>query len=265
MKLTLNISPCPNDTFMFDALINGSIDTQGLEFDVKFADIEELNTTVMSSEVDICKISYAIIPEIANRYAILTSGGALGRGNGPLLVGRNETALTNKSAVAVPGAHTTANRLMSILFPQITNKTPVLFSEIAKVVANGDFDAGILIHEGRFTYKAKGLELIADLGELWEQTTQLPLPLGAIVVNRKLPSEVQQKINDLLKQSIQFAFANPEVSCEFSAQHAQEMDRGVMQSHIELFVNDNSVELSEDGYRAVEALLKTDRKDIFIR
>ena len=179
MRLKLHISPCPNDTFMFDALVNGRIDTGSLRFEVEYHDIEELNRGAGLGRADISKISCAVLPAIAEHYALLDSGAALGRGNGPLLVRRaGDTRPIRR--VAVPGLHTTANALMGKLFPEIEERTPLLFSRIAAAVERGDFDAGVLIHEGRFVYRERELELVADLGQLWEHRTALPLPLSSV-------------------------------------------------------------------------------------
>ncbi len=265
MTLTLKISPCPNDTFMFDALINGRIDTGGLHFAASFADIEELNALALSGGADVCKVSYAVVPQIIDRYRVLTSGSALGRGNGPLLVARRDMDTADSSLrIAVPGAHTTANMLIQRLFPALTDRTPILFSEIADRVAAGEFDAGVLIHEGRFTYADKGLQLVADLGEKWERTTALPLPLGAIAVSRRLPEKVQTTINQALRESVQYAFRHPEVSADFVREHAQEMDARVIADHIALFVNDFSVDLGVDGRHAAAMLTGIDDDTIFV-
>jgi 1,4-dihydroxy-6-naphthoate synthase len=255
MKLSLAISPCPNDTFMFDALVNGRIDTRGLEFTVRYADIEELNRGVMGAGADISKISYAVLPEIVERYRVLDSGSALGRGNGPLLVAREVVDIHEQGVrVAVPGFHTTANLLLRRLYPTLTDRQSLLFSCIAESIAAGDFDAGVLIHEGRFTYQKYGLKLVADLGVEWERTTELPLPLGAIVVSRDLPADVQTTIEDLLRESIRYAFSNPAASREYVKTHAQEMADEVIDSHNRLFVNDYSLSLGPDGRRAIATL-----------
>lgn len=182
---------------MFDALVNGRIDCGELTFEVAYYDIEELNRRAEAGETDVSKISYALLPEIQSRYTLLDSGSALGRGNGPVFVARQGTPPDSIRRVAVPGMHTTANALMSRLYPSITQKKPVLFSEIAPAVARGEYDAGVLIHEGRFVYRKLGLELVADLGELWESRTGLPLPLGAIVARRTLPEELRCEIERL--------------------------------------------------------------------
>lgn len=256
MKLTLCISPCPNDTFMFDALINGRIDTEGLGFDVRFADIEQLNRQVITGIApDIGKISYAVLPEIVRNYALLDSGSALGRGNGPILVARAGTDPDSIKTVAVPGTHTTANMLVLRLFPHLTDRRPMLFSDIAGAVSRGEVDAGVLIHEGRFTYRLHGLEAICDLGTEWERTTGgLPLPLGAIVAKRSLEPEIRAKTERLIRRSVEFAFAHPEVSRTFVKSHAREMDDRVIDSHIALFVNRNSLTLDPEARRAIQTL-----------
>lgn len=274
MKLTLNISPCPNDTFMFEAMVNGRVDTRGLTFDVHFADIEELNRAVMGvgvsgcvssvssdlPEPDVSKISYAVLGEIGSRYELLDSGSALGFGNGPVLVAREGgvDADADKISVAVPGIHTTANLLIQKLYPEFTDRTPVLFSDIAPAIARGEYDAGVLIHEGRFTYREHGLELVADLGVEWGRTTAspaapngLPLPLGAIVASRTLPSDVRRTFETVLRSSIEYGFANPSASREFIRAHAQEMANDVIDNHISLFVNDNSLSLSPEARKAI--------------
>ena len=252
-RLKLSISPCPNDTFMFDGIVNGRIDCEGLEFDVEFHDIEVLNAGVLQGAPDVSKISCAVLPAIAERYRLMDSGAALGRGNGPLLVRRKGEQIPLK-LIAVPGEHTTANALVARLFPEIEERTPMLFSEIAAAVERGDFDGGVLIHEGRFVYERRNLELVADLGLEWEARTKLPLPLGGIVVKRDLPQEIQQKVERVLRRSIEYAFANPMTSREFVKQHAQELEDDVIDKHIALFVNEYSLSLGEEGRAAITSL-----------
>lgn len=255
MRLTLNISPCPNDTFMFDAIVNRRIDIAPFEFEVRYLDIEQLNAAVLEGGPAISKISYAVLPAISDRYRVLNSGSALGRGNGPLLVSRGDVDLSNPNLrVAIPGVHTTANALMTRLFPQVTDKVPMLFSEIAEAVERGVVDAGVLIHEGRFTYAARGLRLVADLGVEWERATELPLPLGAIVASRQLPEDVVMAFDELLHRSVEYAFRNPMISREYVKSHARELADDVIDSHIALFVNEFSLSLGDEGRRAVEAL-----------
>ncbi|MBQ6571169.1 MAG: 1,4-dihydroxy-6-naphthoate synthase [Alistipes sp.] len=251
--LRLHISPCPNDTFMFDAMVNGRIDCEGLRFEVEYHDIEELNAAAQSGVPDISKISCALLPAITERYTLLNSGAALGRGNGPLLVRRKGEHSPIRNVV-VPGLHTTANALMQRLFPEVESRTPMLFSEIAAAVERGDFDAGVLIHEGRFVYQRRNLELVADLGLEWEARTGLPLPLGGIVIRRDTPADVRQKVERVLRRSIEYAFANPMLSREYVKSHAQEMEDDVIDSHIALFVNDFSLSLGDEGRAAMQAL-----------
>ena len=254
MKLSLHISPCPNDTFAFDALINGRID-HDFDLAVEYHDIEVLNEGVLRGEPDISKISYAVYPLVAERYALLDSGSALGRGNGQLLVRRKgETGKIR--TVASPGLNTTANALLRRYFPEVEVVHQMLFSEIAVAVERGDVDAGVLIHEGRFVYERRNLELVADLGKLWESETNLPLPLGAIIVKRELGEEVISKFDKLLADSVRYAFANPLVSRDFVKQHAQELEDDVIDKHISLFVNDYTISLGEEGRKAVEKLIE---------
>ena len=252
MKLSLHISPCPNDTFAFDALINGRLE-HDFDFAVEYHDIEVLNEGVLRGEPDISKISYAVYPLIADKYRLLDSGSALGRGNGQLLVRRKgETGKICK--VLSPGLNTTANALLKRYFPDVEEVEQRLFSEIAEAVERGEADAGVLIHEGRFVYEKRNLCLVADLGKLWESETNLPLPLGAIVAKRELGEELISKFDRLLAQSVQYAFDNPLVSRNFVKEHAQELEDDVIEKHIALFVNDYTLSLGEEGRKAVERL-----------
>ncbi|MFR9557003.1 MAG: 1,4-dihydroxy-6-naphthoate synthase [Rikenellaceae bacterium] len=251
--MKLYISPCPNDTFMFDALINRRIDTEGLDLEVEFYDIEELNSRAIRGEAEFSKISCAIIPAISNHYSISRSGAALGRGNGPLFV-RRAGETTPIQTIAIPGIYTTANLLIKRLIPQIKERQPMLFSTIADAIERGDVDGGVLIHEGRFLYAERGLELVADLGLLWENQTSLPLPLGAIAMRNDIDATTQELFQRLLTRSIEYAFANPTVSRQFVKSHAQELDDTVIDSHIKLFVNEFSLDLGEEGLRAIEML-----------
>ena len=255
MKLLLHISPCPNDTFAFDAIINRRID-HDFDLDVEYHDIEELNEGVLRGEPDISKISYAVYPLVADRYALLDSGSALGRGNGQLLV-RRKGETSPIRTVASPGLNTTANALLRRYFPEIEEVQQMLFSEIAEAVERGDVDAGVLIHEGRFVYERRNLELVADLGKLWENETDLPLPLGAIIVKREIDKNTISKFDNLLSQSVKFAFDNPLASRSFVKEHAQELEDEVIDKHIALFVNDYTISLGEEGHKAVEKLLNT--------
>ena len=266
MKLKLSISTCPNDTFMFDAMVHRRIDTEGLEFDLTLCDIEQLNAAALDASADITKLSYAVVPEVLDRYKILNSGSALGRGNGPLLVSRHKIYPDElgDARIAIPGEHTTANRLLALLYPVAANKRAYLFSDIADAVMSDECDAGVLIHEGRFTYRDKGLRLIADLGEEWEKRTALPLPLGAIAVSRRLDTDTRRTIDRVLRRSIAFAFENPAASAGFVRQYARELSEEVTRRHIELFVNAYSLDLGEEGRQAVVRLLELENEEIFV-
>ncbi len=256
-KLTLGFSPCPNDTFIFDALIHHKIDTEGLSFDIVLLDVEELNNKALNGELDITKLSYHAFAYVSHQYILLNSGSALGENCGPLLISKKKMSKTQieNGKIAIPGKMTTANFLFSIEYPDSNNKEAVLFSEIEKGVLSGEYDAGVIIHENRFTYKEKGLHKICDLGEVWEQKTKYPIPLGGIATKRDFPIELQQKVDRVIKRSIEFAFQNPKSSLEFVKQHAQEMDEAVMQKHIELYVNDYSIDLGEKGKSAIQYLM----------
>ena len=268
MKLTLGFSPCPNDTFIFDALVHHKIDTEGLEFDVVFADVEQLNVWALEGKLDITKLSFNAFTHCVHDYALLDSGSALGRNCGPLLIKKPTTTLTSESKIAIPGKYTTANMLLGIAYPEYQNKVQMLFSEIENDVINGRVDVGLIIHENRFTYKDKGLEKVKDLGEFWEEETGLPIPLGGIVTNRRLPLATQQKIERLLRKSVEYAFKNKESSTEFIKRHSQEMKKEVVDAHIALYVNNFSLSLRGDGRKSVEYLFESTNKpvnDIFVK
>lgn len=255
-KLSLAYSPCPNDTFMFAALANGWIDTGDLKFEILMADIEELNRLAGDGKTDISKMSFPAFAHAADEYILLQSGSALGKGCGPLLISKNkfgEEEVKNLS-IAIPGKRTTANLLLSIFFPEVNNKTEMLFSEIENAVLDGRCDAGVIIHENRFTFRLKGLQLLSDLGRKWEESMQQPLPLGCIAAKRNLGKEVLLRTESLIKQSIEFAFYNPQKVMPYVRAHAQEMDERVMQQHIDLYVNHYSIALGAGGRQAVAAL-----------
>jgi len=258
MKLTLAFSPCPNDCFIFDAMVHGRIDLEGLEFDVTLGDVEALNTAAFSGDVDITKLSFHAYAYCADRYVLLDAGSALGRNCGPLLISRRSIPVEEAEAgtlrIAIPGKYTTANFLLGYAFPQAADKTELLFSDIEPAVLDGRYDAGLIIHENRFTYAAKGLKKIIDLGEYWESTTGAPIPLGGIVIRRFLPEDVKQRVNRVLRRSVEYAFAHRDASLPYVRAHAQEMDEAVMYKHIDLYVNDYTIDLGEEGRRAVELL-----------
>ncbi len=251
---TLGYSPCPNDTFIFDALIHQKIDTEGLQFEVVLGDVEDLNRRAFRTELDITKLSYHAFAHLTASYALLHSGSALGNNCGPLLIAKKELVPNATHKVAIPGNYTTANFLLSVTYPELSAKTEVLFSDIEESVLSERFDMGLLIHENRFTYRERGLVCIADLGERWETRTNLPIPLGGIVVRRTLPAELQQRINRVLRRSVEFALQNPMQTLEYVSAHAQAMSREVMMQHINLYVNDYTVDLGEKGKAAVERL-----------
>jgi len=262
MKLTLGFSPCPNDTFIFDAMVHGRIDTEGLEFDYFLADVEELNRRAFAGNVDITKMSYHAYAFAANNYLILDSGSALGRKNGPLLISKkhiNQHELTDK-LIAIPGKYTTANLLLSIAWPDAINKKEYIFSDIESALLNDEVDAGLIIHETRFTYHKKGLLKIADMGEYWEKLTNMPIPLGAIVINRAVPEEISLKVNRILKRSLEYAYKDSFASFDFVVNNAQEMNKNVMNNHIKLFVNDFTLKLGNEGRIAIEKLFNLARE-----
>jgi len=254
MKLTLGFSPCPNDTFIFDAIVHQKIDTEGLEFEVIFADVEQLNKWAFVGKLDATKLSYNAFTYCIDKYILLDSGSALGRNCGPLLIKTPSTILTSESKIAIPGKYTTANMLLSIASPEYTNKVETLFSEIENDILSGKADAGLIIHENRFTYQGKGLEKVQDLGEFWEEETGLPIPLGGIVVNRNLPFEIQKRLERVLRKSVEYAFENRESSSEFVKFHAQEMATEVIDGHINLYVNKFSISLGEEGRESVRKI-----------
>ena len=253
MKLTIGFSPCPNDTFIFDALVHHKIDTEGLDFDVYLGDVEDLNSKAFKGELDITKISYHAYGYLTDDYVLLNSGSALGKGCGPLLVrkSKGEILKLTDAKIAIPGKMTTANFLLSIAHPDSTNKVEMLFSDIENAVESGEVDAGLIIHENRFTYQDKGLEKIIDLGEYWENTTGQLIPLGGIIIKRTLPKETILKVNRILRKSIEYAFENPEEPLKYMKCNAQEMDKEVMMKHVELYVNKYSIDLGGEGKNAI--------------
>jgi 1,4-dihydroxy-6-naphthoate synthase len=258
MKLTLGFSPCPNDTFIFDAMVHGRIDTEGLEFDYFLADVEYLNRKALASEVDITKLSYHAYAYVAQNYLILDSGSALGHRNGPLLISKRKINQADLAGmrIAIPGKYTTANLLFSIAWPDAVNKTEYLFSSIEDALLKNEVDAGLIIHETRFTYAKKGLHKIADMGEFWENLTGLPIPLGAIVINRNVSDDIALKVNRILRRSLEYAYKDSFASYDFVVGNAREMDSTVMNNHIKLFVNEYSIHLGKKGREAIKALFR---------
>lgn len=265
MNLSLGFSPCPNDTFIFDALVHGRVDTGGHRFGVRLADVEALNRLARQGTLDVTKASYGAIPFLLDRYALLRSGGALGRGCGPLLVARKplEEAELRGGRIAIPGRFTTANLLLRLWDPELPEGIETVYSEIMPAVARGEVDAGLIIHESRFTYPAHGLTRIVDLGEWWEGETGLPIPLGGILARRSLGADTIREVDTAVGRSVEYAFAHPDASAEYVRAHAREMDEAATRRHIELYVNRFSTELGEEGERAVTELFRRARTLLF--
>jgi 1,4-dihydroxy-6-naphthoate synthase len=272
MTLTLGFSPCPNDTFIFDALVNGNIDTGELKFQPVLEDIETLNKLSSSGKLDVTKLSFPAFFQNLSSYISLPSGGALGHGVGPLLVAKKELTAEeiNISKTAIPGENTTANFLLSYAYPKSKNRIPVLFSTIEDVVLKGDADLGLLIHENRFTYHKKGLIKIVDLGEYWQEKTGLPIPLACIAIKRTIDKNVQRQVGDVIKKSVEYAFAAYPYISQYVKDHSQTMEEDVMRKHIDLYVNKFSISLGEKGRAAIEKFfevynpLNDRQKDLFV-
>jgi len=260
--LTLGFSPCPNDTFMFYPLVRGLVDTAGLTFRERLEDVETLNRLALAGELDVTKVSYHALGHIRDRYALLRSGSALGRGCGPLLVARNDLdpADLRGRKIAVPGQYTTALLLLRLLDPRLEDFIVLPFNEIMDAVLAGQADAGLIIHESRFTYQEAGLRKLVDLGEWWEGETGLPIPLGGIVARRSLGAETIAVIERALRSGVVYARSHPAESAGYIREHAQEMSDEVCAAHIGLYVNDFSTELGEEGERAIAELLRRAEK-----
>jgi len=273
MKLTLGFSPCPNDTFIFDALVNKKIDTENLEFDTVLEDVETLNKWSFEKKIDISKLSYPAFFQNLDKYVLLNSGAALGKGVGPLLISNQniQHSIFNiqHSTIALPGENTTANLLFSFAYPNAKNKIFMRFDKIEDFVltgsaqvspVGGDLEGtsqlGVIIHENRFTYQQKGLYKVTDLGEYWEEKMNAPIPLGGIAVKRSIEKETSLKIDNLIRKSIEFAFNNYPLITDYVKQHSQEMSEDVMRQHIELYVNNFSIDLGNAGKQAIETLYK---------
>ncbi len=262
MKLSLGFSPCPNDTFIFDALVHEKIDCEGLEFEVHLEDVAALNQWAFAKKLDITKLSYHAFGYVADEYILLNSGSALGQNCGPLLISTKELQLQDviQATIAIPGRYTTANFLLSLAYPNASQKVEMLFSEIEDALLTGKVDAGLIIHENRFTYAEKGLVKIRDLGEFWETTTRHHIPLGGIAIKRSLSPDVQQKVDRVLRRSVQFALDHPGQAMPYVGQYAQEMAPEVMRQHIHLYVNEFTVDLGPVGRQAIEKLYEMARQ-----
>jgi 1,4-dihydroxy-6-naphthoate synthase len=262
MKLTLGFSPCPNDTFIFDAMVNGGMDTKGLTFDFVMEDVETLNKWATEGKLDITKLSYNTFLHTVDQYALLHSGSALGKGVGPLVITKNpvnkeERADFLKNAkIAIPGFQTTANLLMTLAFPDAKNKTAVLFSEIEQAVLNGTYDAGLIIHESRFTYQQKGLHKLIDLGDWWENEMNAAIPLGGIVMKRSFDRDLIATVDNIIKQSIALSWQQYPRLSQFVQDNSQEMEEAVMRKHIDLYVNEYTTDLGEVGRSSITTLFE---------
>lgn len=262
MSKTIEIaySPCPNDCFIFDALIHKRIDTHGYEFVPVLADVETLNMAAFEERFGITKISYHAFAYCIEKYAMLTSGSALGHNCGPLLISKRKISEADIAkgdlTIAIPGKYTTANFLFGLAFPDAKKKLEMTFSMIEDAVLTGGVDAGVIIHENRFTYEQRGLHKIIDLGEWWEKRTARAIPLGGIAIKRSFSHIDQVIINDLVRKSVQFALANPEISMPYVREHAQEMDDSVMKQHINLYVNQSTVDVGIKGQYAVQKMFE---------
>ena len=260
MELSLGFSPCPNDTFIFDALVNGKIDTEGITFKPVLEDVQTLNRWAIEKKLDISKISYGVLPLVTQNYNLLNSGGALGKGVGPLLIARQPVDQIyeniNNILVAIPGENTTAHLLFSYAFPTANKKQFLVFNEIEDAVISGKADAGVIIHENRFTYQDKDLVKLMDLGEYWEQKTGSPIPLGGIVARKNIDPKLQQQIDRLIRKSLEYSYENYPAISPYVSQHSQEMSEEVMRKHIELYVNNFSLDLGEEGRAAVAIFLE---------
>jgi len=274
MKLTLGFSPCPNDTFIFDAIVNHKIDTDGFEFEVFLEDVQTLNQWAQEGRLAITKLSYGVLPLVLDQYKVMNSGSALGKGVGPLLISSADTHPSiEDSLIAIPGENTTANLLFSMAYPQAKNKIFLRYDEIENFVL-AKKGLGVIIHENRFTYEGKGLKKITDLGDYWEKKTGHAIPLGGIVVKKELDISIQQTIDALIKKSIAYAFSNYALLNDYIRCHAQEMSEQVMRQHIDLYVNEYSLDLGEEGKKAILKLLENhplqttgankNRSDIFV-
>jgi len=258
LVFTLGFSPCPNDTFIFDALVNHKIDTEGIEVNAVLEDVETLNRWALAGKLDITKLSFPAFFQSLNDYILLDSGSALGKGVGPLLITKNKNQLTesevNHATVALPGKNTTANLLFSFAYPQAVKKQFVIFSGIEDAVLSSKTDLGVIIHENRFTYQQKGLNKVIDLGEYWETKMNAPIPLGGIAIKRTIEPAQAKTINKLIRKSLDYAFAHYPFITDYVKEHSQEMSEDVMRKHIELYVNNYSLQLGNDGRKAIEIL-----------
>lgn len=255
--IKIGFSPCPNDTFIFDALVNNRIDTGNLQFEPILEDVQTLNLWALEGKLSITKLSYGVLPLVLDNYNLLNSGSALGRGVGPLLITKEDILQSNieEMQIAIPGENTTAHLLFSSAYPDAKNKVFLRYDEIEGFVLQGK-GLGVIIHENRFTYSDKGLKKVRDLGEFWEDKTGYPIPLGGIAVKKSIPVQIQQLVDTLIRKSIEYAFSNYPAINDYVRSHSQEMNEDVMRKHIDLYVNEYSVNLGSEGIEAVKMLLE---------
>jgi 1,4-dihydroxy-6-naphthoate synthase len=254
--LTLGYSPCPNDTFIFHALVSGIVTAEGLGFRERLEDVETLNRLAADAALDVTKVSYGAIPHLVREYVLLRSGGALGRGCGPLVVAREPFTAKGLAGkrIAIPGRNTTANLLLRLFAPNADPGIELVYSDIMPAVERGEVDAGLIIHESRFTYPQHGLVKVVDLGEWWEQATGLPIPLGGILARRSLGGKTIRAVDDAIRRSVEHAFDHPDAWKDYVRAHAQEMDEAVQRQHIDLYVNRFTADLGDEGERAIHEL-----------
>jgi 1,4-dihydroxy-6-naphthoate synthase len=262
--INLGFSPCPNDTFIFDAMVHHKIDTEGLDFNFKMADVDALNHMALRGDMEMCKVSYHAFLYLMSTYTMLDSGSAMGFGNGPLIISRKKYTITDLEmlTIAIPGEYTTAHLLLKIAAPLVQKKKVMVFNEIEDAILSSEVDAGVIIHENRFTYEKKGLIKVADLGEYWDNHFHSPVPLGGIIAKKSLGQELISKLNRIMRRSVAFALQNPNSVMAFVRKNAQEMDEEVMKKHIGLYVNDFTVELGEEGKKAVQKLFEAAKEII---
>jgi 1,4-dihydroxy-6-naphthoate synthase len=261
MTFTLGFSPCPNDTFIFDALVNKKINTGDFHFNVRLEDVETLNNLAKKEALDFTKISYGVLPLVIKNYKVMNSGSALGKGVGPLLISQKpiEFNKVEQYTIAIPGENTTAHLLFSLAFPNAKNKVFKRYDEIEKSVLESENVLGVIIHENSFTYMEKGLHKIVDLGNFWEEKTLLPIPLGGIVGRRNMDEKTLMKVDALIKESMEYAFENYPLITDYVKQHSQEMEPEVMKKHIDLYVNNYSINLGKEGRNAIQKFMRVYR------
>ena len=266
-KLSLGYSPCPNDCFIFDAIANNKVHSNLIEFEIILEDVETLNKRALNNnlmKLDVSKLSFATLIKSSSIYSLANSGAALGDNCGPLIISKKnpEELITviNDLSIAIPGENTTANLLLKFAFPDAKNKKEMVFSEIENAVINNEVELGLIIHENRFTFEKRGLNKVIDLGEYWQEKTNMPIPLGGIGILKTLEMDIKMEVQRMIKASIEFAFKNPESSKNYVLQHSQEMEEAVIKNHIELYVNEFSISLGKKGKQAIKYLFETENK-----